>query len=188
MIMKRLKLIVLALSLMIGASAMAQGPQGQQGGQRQRMTPEQRAKAQTERTAKSLELSDAQQKKLYDYNLATIKKQQEEREKMMGNREDMQRRMEEMRNMTDEQRQAYFQKMQKEREAQAAAEDKAMKEILNADQYKKWQKQKKQQEARMRERMQGGGFGGPQGGGFGGPGGGQGGFGGGPEGGFGGGF
>ena len=64
--------------------------------------------------------------------------------------------------------------MRKEQEANKAAQTKAMKEILTEAQFKKWEKQQKQQEARMRERMQGG-FGGGQGG-FGG---GQGGFGGG---------
>ena len=42
------------------------------------MNPEQIAKMQTERFAKSLDLSEEQQKKLYDYNLNNIKKQQEE--------------------------------------------------------------------------------------------------------------
>ena len=187
--MKRVKSLVLALALLIGVSAMAQEPQGRPQGQRQRMTPEQMAKSQTDRLVKSLELNADQQKKLYEYNLKNIKDQQAERQKMMGNREDMQKRMEEFRNMTDEQRQEYFAKQQKEQEARKAAQTKAMKEILTEAQFKKWEKQQKQQEARMRERMQGG-FGGP-GGGFGGPGGGQGGFGGGNqggEGGFGGGF
>ena len=61
-------------------------------------------------------------------------------------------------------------------QAQQAAEEKAMKEILTEKQYKKWQMQKKAQEQRMRQMMQerqqngqgGPGFGGP---GFGGPGG-----------------
>jgi NAD-dependent DNA ligase len=94
------------------------------------MTPEQIAKSQTDRLVKSLELSEEQQKKLYDYNLANIKKQQAERQKMMGNREDMQKRMEEFRNMTDEQRQEFFAKQRKEQEASKAAQTKAMKEIL----------------------------------------------------------
>ena len=89
--MKGLRIIALAFALCISGVVMAQGPQGQQRpqgqqqgqrGPRQRMNPEQMAKMQTERFAKSLDLSEEQQKKLYDYNLNYIKTQQEEREKM----------------------------------------------------------------------------------------------------------
>ena len=92
--MKGLRIIALAFALCIGGTALAQGPQGPQGqqqgqrGPRQRMNPEQMAKMQTERFAKSLDLSEEQQKKLYDYNLNNIKKQQEEREKMRRRIED----------------------------------------------------------------------------------------------------
>ena len=137
--MKKVKLLIVALALMIGVGAMAQEPQGQGRPQRQRMTPEQMAKSQTDRLVKSLELSEEQQKKLYDYNLANIKKQQAERQKMMGNREDMQKRMEEFRNMTDEQRQEFIAKQRKEQEASKAAQTKAMKEILTEAQFKKWE-------------------------------------------------
>ena len=72
-------------------------------------------------------------------------------------------------NMSDADREAFFKRMQDERKAQEAAEEKAYKEILTEAQYKKWQKLKKQQEMRQRQMMQqrmGGGEGG-----FGGPGG-----------------
>ena len=189
--MKGLRIIALAFALCIGGTALAQGPQGpqrpqgpqgqQQGqrGPRQRMNPEQMAKMQTERFAKSLDLSEEQQKKLYDYNLNNIKKQQEEREKMRAQREQGpqgQGQRPDFRNMSEADREAFFKQMQEQRKAQEAAEDKAYKEILTEAQYKKWQKLKKQQEMRQRQMMQQrmgggeGGFGGP--GGQGGPGGG----------------
>ena len=189
--MKGLRIIALAFALCIGGTALAQGPQGpqrpqgpqgqQQGqrGPRQRMNPEQMAKMQTERFAKNLDLSEEQQKKLYDYNLNNIKKQQEEREKMRAQREQGQQgqgQRPDFRNMSEADREAFFKQMQEERKAQEAAEDKAYKEILTEAQYKKWQKLKKQQEMRQRQMMQQrmgggeGGFGGP--GGQGGPGGG----------------
>ena len=185
--MKGLRIIALAFALCIGGTALAQGPQGpqqQQGqpgqrGPRQRMNPEQMAKMQTERFAKSLDLSEEQQKKLYDYNLNNIKKQQEEREKMRAQREQGQQgqgQRPDFRNMSEADREAFFKQMQEQRKVQEAAEDKAYKEILTEAQYKKWQKLKKQQEMRQRQMMQQrmgggeGGFGGP--GGQGGPGGG----------------
>lgn len=181
--MKTLKILAVALALCISGVTMAQDPQrpqGQQQGQRpqrQRMAPEQMAKAQTERMAKSLDLSEEQQKKLYDYNLATLKEQQKQREQMRANREQGQGQGQrpDFRNMSEQDRQEFFKKMQEERKAQEAAQEKAIKEILTEAQYKKWQKQKKQQEMRqrqmMQQRMEGGegGFGGP--GGSGGPGG-----------------
>ena len=190
--MKVLRIIALAFALCIGGAALAQGPQGQQRpqgqqqgqqqgqrGPRQRMNPEQMAKMQTERFAKSLDLSEEQQKKLYDYNLNNIKKQQEEREKMRAQRgqgQQGQGQRPDFMNMSDADREAFFKQMQDERKAQEAAEEKAYKEILTEAQYKKWQKLKKQQEMRQRQMMQQrmgggeGGFGGP--GGQGGPGGG----------------
>ena len=186
--MKGLRIIALAFALCISGVVMAQGPQGQQRpqgqqqgqrGPRQRMNPEQMAKMQTERFAKSLDLSEEQQKKLYDYNLNNIKKQQEEREKMRAQRgqgQQGQGQRPDFMNMSDADREAFFKRMQDERKAQEAAEEKAYKEILTEAQYKKWQKLKKQQEMRQRQMMQqrmGGGEGG-----FGGPGG-QGGLGGG---------
>lgn len=189
--MKGLRIIALAFALCIGGTALAQGPQGpqrpqgpqgqQQGqrGPRQRMNPEQMAKMQTERFAKSLDLSEEQQKKLYDYNLNNIKKQQEEREKMRAQREQGQQgqgQRPDFRNMSEADRETFFKQMQEQRKVQEAAEDKAYKEILTEAQYKKWQKLKKQQEMRQRQMMQQrmgggeGGFGGP--GGQGGPGGG----------------
>ena len=189
--MKGLRIIALAFALCIGGTALAQGPQGQQRpqgpqgqqqgqrGPRQRMNPEQMAKMQTERYAKSLDLSEEQQKKLYDYNLNNIKKQQEEREKMRAQREQGQQgqgQRPDFRNMSEADREAFFKQMQEQRKVQEAAEDKAYKEILTEAQYKKWQKLKKQQEMRQRQMMQQrmgggeGGFGGP--GGQGGPGGG----------------
>ena len=54
---------------------------GQQGGQRQRMSPEDRAKQTTEWMTKELKLDDKTANKVGDINLKYAKKQQEEMEK-----------------------------------------------------------------------------------------------------------
>ncbi|MBR4995028.1 MAG: DUF4890 domain-containing protein [Alistipes sp.] len=179
--MKALKVLAVAIALTFSGVAMAQAPQAPQQGerpQRQRMTPEQMAKSQTERYAKSLDLSEEQQKKLYDYNLNRMKEQQKQREEMRAQRgQQGQGQRPDFMNMSDADREAFMKQRQEEQKAREAAEDKAMKGILTEAQYKKWQKLKKQQEMRMRQQMQermqnGGGFGGPGGpGGQGGPGG-----------------
>ena len=83
--MKSLKLLFVAVLAMVATSVSAQGPQGQQGQrpQRQRMTVEQRTQMQVDRQTKNLDLTEEQQKKLYDYYLGINKKQQEEMEARM---------------------------------------------------------------------------------------------------------
>ena len=179
--MKSLKLLFVAVLAMVATSVSAQGPQGQQGQrpQRQRMTVEQRTQMQVDRQTKNLDLTEEQQKKLYDYYLGINKKQQEEMEaRMKAMREGQQNgQRPDFRNMSEADREKFMKQMQEQRQAQQAAEEKAYKSILTEKQFKKWQMLKKAQEQRMRQMMQERQQGGQ--GGFGGPGqGGQGGFGG----------
>ena len=146
--MKSLKLFFVAVLAMVATSVSAQGPQGPQGQpgqrpQRQRMTVEQRAQMSADRMTKNLGLNDEQKTKLYEYYLANNKKQQAEREeRMKAMREGQQQgQRPDFRNMSEEQRAEFMKKMQDERQAQQAAEEKAMKEILTEKQYKKWQMQ-----------------------------------------------
>ncbi len=186
--MKIVKLFLVAVMAMVATVVSAQeGGNQQQRPQRQRMTVEQRAKMQTERMTKSLELNEDQQTKMYEYYLGNLKKQEAERaERMKAMQEGQQNGARpDFRNMSEEDRAEWMKKMQEQRKAQETAENEAIKKILTEKQYKKWQMQKKAQEQRMRQMMQErqqngqGGFGGPGGqGGFGGPGG-PGGFGGG---------
>ena len=156
--MKALKVLAVVVALCFSGIAMAQdapqrpqGPQQGQRPQRERMSPENMAKMQTERMAKSLELSEEQQKKLYDYNLKTITEQQKQREQMRAQRGQGQPQAgqgqgqrPDFMNMSEADREAFMKKMQEQRQAQEAAREKAYKEIFTEAQYKKWQKLKKQ--------------------------------------------
>ena len=114
--MKSLKLFMVAVMAIFATSVSAQAPQGQQGQrpQRQRMTVEQRAKMQADRMTKSLDLNEEQQKQMYEYYLATNKKQQAEREeRMKAMREGQQQgQRPDFRNMSEEDRTAFMKKMQ----------------------------------------------------------------------------
>ena len=105
---------------MVASSAYAQMPQGGQRPERPQFSPENMAKMQTEQMAQTLKLSDAQLQAVYELNLANA--------------------IEQVKQM-DEQR--------KRQQAREAATDEAMKKILDESQYKKWAKQKKQQQKKL---------------------------------------
>jgi len=71
---------------------------GQQGGQRQRMSPEERAKQNTEWMTKELKLDDKTARKVDEINLKYAKKQQEEVQTIMqsGDRSQMREIMQKM--------------------------------------------------------------------------------------------
>ena len=114
-----LRTFVIALATMVASSAYAQMPQGGQRPERPQFSPENMAKMQTEQMAQTLKLSDAQLQAVYELNLANAIEQVKQ--------------MEEPR---------------KRQQAREAATDEAMKKILDESQYKKWAKQKKQQQQR----------------------------------------
>lgn len=123
---------------MTGATASAQDFGGQQRPERKRMSTEEIATMQTERMAKSLELTEEQKQKIHKINLESAAERQRERELM--------------RKMMQEQREK-----QKVREE---ALDSQMREILDEAQYKKWLKQKQTRQNRGQAGQNGnGGFG-----------------------------
>ena len=129
------KLFVLSIMFLATVTfATAQPGQGQ-GGQRQQMTPEERAKAETDRLEKLLTLKADQKTKIYAIEIELGKEMTKLRENNQGgDREAMREAM---------------QKIRTKREAK-------YKEVLTADQFKKYQADNEQ---RQRERGQGGGQG-----------------------------
>lgn len=126
--MKRVKTFAIAAALLIGTAAFAQNQDGPQRPQRKQMSAEEVATMRTERMAKSLELTDKQKAEIYKINLESAAEQQKEREEMMK-------------------------MMQERREKQKAREeatDERMQKILDASQYKKWLKQKQNEQNRGR--------------------------------------
>ncbi len=125
------KLMFMFFAILFGTTiSMAQ-----YGGGQQRMNPEDMAKRQTAELKEKLGLDKAQEKKVYDLNLESGKKMAKMREGMQGGGGD---------------RDAMREKFTKEREDQ----NKEMKKILTADQYKKYEKYL---EERRAQRGQGGG-------------------------------
>lgn len=144
--MKRVRTLAIAAALLMSTAAIAQNQDGQQRQQRKQLSAEEIATMQTDRMVKSLELSDTQKAEIYKINLENATEQQKEREEMMK-------------------------QMQERREKQKAREeavDGQMQKILDASQYKKWLKQKQNEQNRSRTGQNGEGrFGGgrPMGGG-----------------------
>ena len=130
--MKRLFVIVFMLAATV-SFAVAQPGQGQ----RQQRSPEERAKAETERLTILLSLNADQKAKIEAIELDLGKQMAAERQSNQGNREAMT---------------AVFQKIDKER-------DNKYKTVLTADQFKKYLDDK----AQRPQRGQGGGQGGGQG-------------------------
>ena len=93
---------------------------------RERFTPEQRAEMKTERMKESLNLSEEQLAQISQINLEAAQADQLSREQMRE----------------------FMTKMREEQLARDAAIEAKYKEILNDSQYKKWLKQKQQQQNR----------------------------------------
>lgn len=124
------------MCLTLGVSAQEQGP-GNQRGPREKATPEQQATRTVERLNKELQLTEKQQKDLKTYFTEAFKKRNAAMEK----------------NKND--RQAFRQQMQKDREAN----DAELKKVLTAEQYKTYKENetKRIQERQQHQGRQGGG-------------------------------
>jgi hypothetical protein len=125
----------LVFTTLLSFAALAQNPErfggeGMQAGQgrpmRERFTPEQRAEMKTERMKESLNLSEEQLAQISQINLEAAQADQLSREQMRE----------------------FMTKMREEQLARDAAIEAKYKEILNDSQYKKWLKQKQQQQNR----------------------------------------
>jgi periplasmic protein CpxP/Spy len=103
--MKLFKSIAVAALLLVGTAAMAQGPQGGQGG-RQRMSATELAKSTTDRLTESLGLSADQKTKVLEVSLKYAAKDSIRRASFSANQGQ------------NVDREAMMQEMQKQREAQ----------------------------------------------------------------------
>ena len=113
------KSILMAVLFTFSLSMLAQGP-----GNRERRTPEERAKNQTEMMVKELKLDKDQEKKVSEINLKYAKMMDDTREKAGGDRD----------------------KIRENMRTQMEEKNKELKKILTDDQYKIWQT--KQEEMR----------------------------------------
>lgn len=89
--MKRLIMILMAF-VTIHATAQEQNSELQQQRQRTHATPEEVAQIQTQRMSKSLELSEAQQKEVYDLLLQRNKMRQTKKEAFNRSKEKLKRK------------------------------------------------------------------------------------------------
>lgn len=115
------------MATMVISSAYAQAPERGQRTPRQQFSAEDMAKMQTEQIAQTLKLTDAQVQAIYELNLANAIEQ--------------------------------IKQMEQQRKLQQAREvalDEGMKKILDESQYKKWSKQKRQQQQNFMNRSMGG--------------------------------
>jgi len=129
------KFFVLSIMLLATVSfAIAQ--QGQ--GQRQNQTPEERAKVETERLEKLLTLTAAQKTKIQAIELEISKERSTLMQNSQGNREAMRESLQKL----------------------STKRDTKFKEVLTADQFKKYQADNEQRQRERGQRGQGGGQGG----------------------------
>lgn len=148
-----MKKLIIALVLGAGLSGFAQGGDGNNRGNNQNMTPEQRVERQLASMTKDLSLDAKQQEAVGALLKEKSAKAQEARTKREAQRASGEK-------MTDEQRNAFRTAMQAEREDT----DAKLKAILNADQFKKYSASRQENEDRMRQRRGGNDFGGGNGG------------------------
>ncbi len=132
------KLVVL-LAVMVGVVATAQRPGHEKGdrGNMKNLTPEQMATLQTKRMALALDLTDSQQKQIQSVNLENAAHRMEKMDEMKERRESG-----ESKKLSAEERYS----MQIAMLDRQIAEKEKMKQILNKDQYAKWEKMKLRRE------------------------------------------
>jgi hypothetical protein len=138
------KLIVFAV-LMAGVTAMAQTPERSKGDRNpmKDMTPEQMATLQTKHMALALDLTDAQQKEMQSLNLENALKRSEKIKEMRARKENG-----EIKKPTSEERYAMKIAML---DHQIAQKEK-LRNILNKEQYEKWERMKKSREDHRKRR------------------------------------
>jgi hypothetical protein len=136
--------VIVLMALCAGFIGMAQshGDHQRKGGAMSDMTPEQIATLRTKKMALALDLSEAQQAKVQKLNLenATLHK-----EKMAGYKAKKEKG--EFQKPTSDERFA----MQNQMLDRALAEQEQMKQILDKDQFEKWQRMKSQSRKHWKE-------------------------------------
>lgn len=139
--MKRIAFLMIALLMMGGITAMAQGHRGDH----KRMTPQERAEKMTERMVKEYSLNDTQKAQLLELNLAQCEKM--DGRMSMHSKKDAKKDRKETSKMTKEERI----KMREERKANRAAYNTQLQKIMTQDQYASYLKKQSEREQRMKE-------------------------------------
>lgn len=139
--MKRIAFLMIALLMMGGITAMAQGHRGDH----KRMTPQERAEKMTERMVKEYSLNDTQKAQLLELNLAQCEKM--DGRMSMHPKKDAKKDRKETSKMTKEERI----KMREERKANRAAYNTKLQKIMTQDQYASYLKKQSEREQRMKE-------------------------------------
>lgn len=147
--MKRIAFLMVALLMMGGITAMAQGHRGDH----KRMTPQQRAEKMTERMVKEYSLNDTQKAQLLQLNLAQCEKMdgrmsmhaKKEMKKEM--KKDGKKNRKEAPKMTQEERE----KMRAEMKAARENYNVQLQKIMTPDQYASYLKKQSEREQRMKE-------------------------------------
>lgn len=139
--MKRIAFLMIALLMMGGITAMAQGHRGDH----KRMTPQERAEKMTERMVKEYSLNDTQKAQLLELNLAQCEKM--DGRMSMHPKKDAKKDRKETPKMTKEERK----KMREVREANRTAYNTQLQKIMTQDQYASYLKKQSEREQRMKE-------------------------------------
>ena len=139
--MKKLALIVL---LVVGFSTYAQeGKQDRKGGEREKLSPEQRDQLQLKKMTMDLSLNETQKKEMGKL----IAEQSSKREAAMAERKASKEKGVKL--SADER----F-KMQNQRLDEEASMKEKIQKVLTADQFKKWEEMKKEKKEHMKDRME----------------------------------
>lgn len=147
--MKRIAFLMVALLMMGGITAMAQGHRGDH----KRMTPQQRAEKMTERMVKEYSLNDTQKAQLLQLNLAQCEKMDgrmsmhSKKAMKKDMKKDGKKNRKEAPKMTQEERE----KMRAEMKAAKENYNVQLQKIMTPDQYASYLKKQSEREQRMKE-------------------------------------
>lgn len=147
--MKRIAFLMVALLMMGGITAMAQGHRGDH----KRMTPQERAEKMTERMVKEYSLNDTQKAQLLQLNLAQCEKMDgrmsmhSKKAMKKDMKKDGKKNRKEAPKMTQEERE----KMRAEMKAAKENYNVQLQKIMTPDQYASYLKKQSEREQRMKE-------------------------------------
>lgn len=129
-----MKKVIVAALLVVGITAFAQEKEGRRAG-REKLTSEQKVDLQVKKLTKDLDLNEKQAKEVRALVTTEVAK-----------REAKKAEIQELKTKKREE-------MKAQREANQAALSSDMKKILTADQYAKWEKNREERKANMKEKL-----------------------------------
>lgn len=135
------KLIITAIVALFITSAFAQKPQ-RKGSNMDDMTPAQMAELETKRMTLNLDLTEAQQKKVYDINLENAERRIERRKELQAQRNDGVKPSEEE-----------FLKRKNERLDFQIEHQNKLKKVLNEKQYETWKQNSSKRRKHVNSKM-----------------------------------